>query len=164
METTPRQHPKETTPDIDPTADLELLKRASSSVGINHSLDFGPSWYAVALSTCLAALTVFGQDTRSTTGIVAAVIGFGAGGAMVVHDLRRRRVRPKASGAGAAMTLAILVLCWVVVGLWGTAISSIGLDRFLPGYLVLGWGLTTALFLGVRHLSYRRLARRRILA
>lgn len=162
METTPQRQPEETPPDIDPTADLELLKRASS-VGINHSLDFGPWWMAVALATCIACLTLFGQEMRSTVGIAAAVVGFGVGIATIAYDLRRRRVRPKASAGGAASMAVIVLVTYVVAGLWGSAISRLGVDRFLPGYFLLGWALTAAFFLGVRAVSYAILARRQIL-
>lgn len=136
---------------FDPEADLELLERSRSSVAINDVLDFGPWWYAPLLATCVGGLTLFGQEFGAAINIFYGVAGFGAGTIMAVHDYRRRTVRPKFSGKAFGLLAAIFAVTWVTIGLWGSALSSIGYDDFVPLPALAAWALTTAGFLAIRH-------------
>lgn len=149
--------------DFDPKADLELLNRAKSSVDIDHVLDFGPWWYAPLIASCLAGATLFGQDFTTSTSFVLGGIGVLSGLVVMSHDFGRRTVRPKFSVRSSAMLAAIVLVVFVILGLWGTAVSSIGADRFLPWYAIGGWLLTAALFLAIRTASYWFRNRRTVL-
>lgn len=46
--------------------------------------------------------------------------------------------------------LPFVLGAFVLIGLWGTAVSAIGYDDFVPGWALVGWLLTTVLLLGVR--------------
>lgn len=147
-------------PPFDPKADLELLERSKSSVAVNDVLDFGPWWYAPLLATCVGGLTLFGAAFGAPANIAFGIAGFGAGGIMAVHDYRRRTVRPKFSRHAFGLLAGIFAIAWVTLGLWGTALSSIGYDDFVPFPAVAAWTLTTVMFLAVRQLCQSILQRR----
>lgn len=150
-------------PDFDPRSDLDLLQRARSSVDMSHILDFGPWWYAPMLATCIAGLTLFSQTSSFLSAVVIGLLGFGSGAFGAIHDFRRRTVRPKKSIRSTGFMAIIVLTSLFVISLWGTAISSLGYERFFPGYALLGWMLTTAMFLLIRQFSYWWLARRQVL-
>lgn len=136
---------------VDPAADLALLGRAKSVAHLDQFLDFGPWWYAPMLATTIGGLMLFGQAVgnlfwNGAIGLVAVM----AGALVTVHDYRRRAVRSGPSTRGAGFLGLIVVLCWLIIAAWGTVISSLGYERFFPGYAVGGWALTTLVFLGVR--------------
>lgn len=135
---------------VDAAADLELLDRAKSRVDIDQFLDFGPWWYAPLLATVLGGFSLFGQDFSNLWNILFAVAGLAAGCAVSIHDFRRRAVRLRPTRRSAAFVVFIVVISWMMVAAWGTAISSLGYERFVPGYAALAWGLTSAAFLGIR--------------
>lgn len=147
---------------VDPAADLAVLRRAKESVDIGQVLDFGPAWYAPMVATMLAAITLFGQEFVGDWSFVYAAVGIGTGAIVSVHDFRRRKVRQRPSVRSAAATIPIVLGSFVVLAAWGTAVSSIGYERFMPGYAVVGWLVTTGLLLAVRSvlngLSSRRSA------
>jgi len=157
METTPQP-----SDGFDPQADLDLLDRAKASVGINNTLDFGPWWYAPLLATCVAGCSLFGR-AGALTSALWGVLGLTAAVAMAAHDYRRRTVKPKFSLQSAGLLFGIVIISWAVVAAWGTAVSSTGYERFVPGFAILGWLLTTAVFLLIRQASYAVLARRTVL-
>lgn len=136
--------------DFDAAADLDLLSRAKASVHTDLILDFGPWWYAPLLATTVGGLTLFGQAMNTASSLVFGAVALLAGGFMSVHDFRRRPVKSRPSMRGAGFLVAMVIVSWIVVGLWGTAVSSLGYERFMPGYALLGWALTTAFFLVVR--------------
>ena len=135
---------------VDPAADLELLNRARLLVDDDQFLDFGPAWYAPALATVVAGLSLFGRAFDDYWNIAAGLAALGAGAAVSLHDYRRRAVRQRASKRGAVFVGLIVLTCWAIAAAWGTATSTIGYDRFVPGFAVLGWLLTTALLLVIR--------------
>jgi len=145
---------------FDPQADLDLLDRAKSTVHINNTLDFGPWWYAPLLATCVSGLTLFGHAATTLSSILYLVAGSLAGAIMGIHDYRRRTVRPKFSMQGAGLIVGIFIITWAMISLWSVAVYSVGYDRFMPGYAILGWLLTTVAFLVIRQASYALLARR----
>ncbi len=138
-------------PELDPAADLDLLDRARSVVEVDQVLDFGPWWYAPLLATMIGGLTLFGHDvTGFGTATAAGVVALLAGGILAVHDYRRRSVRLRRSARGAGFLGLFVLVAWLIIGAWGTAVSSLGYERFVPGYAVLAWMLTTAALLGIR--------------
>lgn len=161
METTPTPEgrPSASRP-IDPAADLDLLDRARSVVDLDQMLDFGPWWYAPLLATMIGGLTLFGQDVSGVTNVAAGVVALLAAIIVAAHDHRRRPVRLRGSARGVGFLGLIIVLCWVIIAAWGTAISSLGYERFVPGYAALAWILTSMALLGIR-LGFRAVRRRR---
>jgi hypothetical protein len=152
-----------TEPHFDPQSDLELLNRARSAVDVDHVLDFGPWWYAPLLTNCLAGATLFGR-LGTTTSFILGGIGLLSGLVVAGHDFGRRTIRPKFSFRSTAMLAIIVLIVFVILGLWGTAVSSIGAERFLPWYAIAGWLLTAALFLGIRAVSHWLRSRRTVLS
>lgn len=145
----------------DPTSDLALLERAKSSIEEDQILDFGPWWYAPLIATLIAGVTLWGQETDGGWNLVAGVVGLLSGGAVAIHDHRRRMVRPRKTVRGAALLAPVVVLTFATMAAWGTAVSTLGYDRFVPGYAVLGWVLTSLVLLGARTLLLT-IRRRRI--
>lgn len=136
---------------IDAAADLELLDRAKSVVHVDQFLDFGPWWYAPLLATTVGGVVLFGQAfTNFFWNGVVGVVAVAAGCVVSVHDYRRRTVRSRRSTRGVAFVGLIVLLCWLIIAAWGTAISSLGYERFVPGYAAVGWVLTSLVLLGVR--------------
>ncbi|NNE94628.1 MAG: hypothetical protein HKN24_01210 [Acidimicrobiales bacterium] len=132
--------------ELDPQADLALLERARASVEFDQALDFGPWWYAPLAAAAIAAATLFSQDGSSgMLGLVMIACLM-----LAAHDRHRRPVRPRPSARSAMLIVPFGLGTFVLIGLWGTAVSSIGYDDFVPGWALLGWILTTALFLGIR--------------
>lgn len=132
-------------------ADLRLLERAKSAVQFDEVLDLGPRWYAPMLATMVGGLSLFGQGFSSSFwNAIVGISAVAAGGVMSVHDYRRRTVRSRPSIRGAVAVAVIVLICWAVVAAWGTAISSIGFERFVPTFAIVGWVLTTVFFLAVR--------------
>lgn len=150
--------------DVDPASDLALLKRAKSSVALDQVLDFGPWWYAPLLATLIGGLTIFGNDVSEGTNRIAGVVAVIAGALVAWHDYRRRPVRPKPSRRSAPLVAVVVVGLFVVMSLWGTAVSSTGFDRLFPGYAAVGWLLTTAVLLGVRSVLHVARKKRVILS
>ena len=148
--------------DFDPKSDLELLNRARSAVDVDHVLDFGPWWYAPLLTNCLAGATLFGRELGTTTSFILGGIGLLSGLIVAGHDFGRRTIRPKFSLRSTAMLAIVVLIMFVIIGLWGTAVSSVGVEHFLPWYAIGGWLLTTALFLGIRALSHWLRSRRTV--
>jgi hypothetical protein len=114
-------------------------------------LDFGPWWYAPLIATMLGGATLFTQNPgnlfwHGIAGIVAAV----AGVITSAHDSRRRATRTGPSTQGMFYLGLIVVMCWVFLAAWGTAVSTLGEARFVPGYAALAWAVTTLALLGVR--------------
>ena len=134
----------------DPAADLELLDRAQASVELDQVLDFGPWWYAPVLAAFVAATALFVQDTSSTASRIVWAVAFGAGAYVAWHDYRRRGVRSRPSTRAFAMRAPIALAAFALLMLWELTISTVGYGRFVPGYAVLGWLLTTVLLLGLR--------------
>lgn len=159
ISSTPGHHPSAADP-IDPAADLDLLDRAQSVVDVDQILDFGPWWYAPLLAALIGGLTLFGQDVGGIANVAAGVVGVAAGIIVAIHDHRRRAVRLRGSARSAGLLAVIVVLFLVLIGSWGTAVSSLGYERFVPGYAVLAWLLTSMTLLGVRA-GFHALRRRR---
>lgn len=135
---------------VDPGADLAIISRAQRELALEDFLNFGPLWYAPALATLIGGLSMFGRDFNDNWSVLYGAAAVLAGLTMAVHDYRRRRVRPKFSLRSAMFVVVVIVICWVVSGLWGTAISTISYEDFVPTYAIVGWLLTTAFFLLVR--------------
>lgn len=131
-------------------------------------LDFGPWWYAPGLATMIGGLTIYSQDVSSAANIATAVVAGVISVVLAAHDYRRRSIRVgvgRPSGRSAILVGVILLVCWILLAAWGTAISSLGYERFIPGYAALAWVLTTGFLLGVRALlSVLRRRRRRVMA
>ena len=157
---------------VDPEADLDLLHRAKASVSLEYLCDFGPWWYAPLLASCIATGTLFVQDRIVQDTITSMSWAYGAVGvaawlAMRRHDASRRKIQPKWSaptGRSGWLAAGVIVSAWVVVALWGSAVSTLGYDRFVPFYAALGWVLTTALLLGIRAGSAWLRSRRSVLS
>lgn len=135
-------------------------------VDLDAALDFGPWWYAPLLATSIGGLTIFGRDVVDVTNIAIGGLALVALAVVAVHDHRRRKVRlPMGQGLGRSAVLhgLIVIVVLVLTGAWGTAISSVGYDRFVPFYAALGWALTTAVLLGIRVLFTVLRRRRRVL-
>jgi hypothetical protein len=145
---------------VDPASDLDLLDRAQSTVDVDQVLDFGPWWYAPLLATMIGGLTLFGQATSRWLSIVAGLAAVTAGVVLSVHDYRRRKVRLRRSMRSAVFIGLIVVITWLLIAAWGTAISSLGAERFVPGPAVAAWALTTIALLGVRR-GFESIRRRR---
>ncbi|MEL7158973.1 MAG: hypothetical protein AAFN30_20600 [Actinomycetota bacterium] len=142
-----------------PSDDLALLERAASVVNTDQYLDFGPWWYAPMLATSIGGLSLFGPAVDGDWKAVTALVAVGAGAVVSVHDYRRRTVRLRPSIRGAVYVTGMVVLIWMLVATWGTALSALGWERFVPGYAIAAWVLTSLLLLGVRATLLR--ARRR---
>lgn len=152
MESTSTPQPSQPPPPrrVDAAADLKLLSRAKSEVEIDQFLDFGPWWYAPGLATVIAGGTLFAESLNNNWNVVMGLAALGAGTAVIIHDYRRRGVRVQRSSRSFKLSAVVVVLMYLIVGLWGTAISSVGYERFVPGYAVLGWVITSLFFLGIR--------------
>ena len=135
----------------DPAEDLELLERARSLVDVDQLLDFGPWWYAPLLATMIGGLTLFGHDIDDLGNVAAGVAAVAAAAVVAIHDYRRRKVRLRRSARGLAFLGLITALCWLLIAAWGTALSSLGYDRFVPGYAFLAWTLTSIALLVIRN-------------
>lgn len=147
---------------VDPIADLATISSAKRNVAVDDFLNFGPWWYAPALATLMGGLSLFGQDFTDRWSVVYGAIGVLAGAIMAVHDYRRRRIRPKGSPVAFLLLIAMLVITWIAIGSWGTAISTIGYEDFVPTYAIISWMLTFAFFLVIRsclHLIRQRRGR-----
>lgn len=149
---------------VDPATDLELLDRAQHLIEVDQILDFGPWWYAPLLATLIGGLSLFGQDTTDATNVAAGVVAIGAAVVMSIHDHRRRGVRHRSSvtGKGIATVGLSVFIGLAFVASWGTAVSTLGYDRFFPGYAALGWVLTTLALLGIRAWAQTIRRRRRM--
>lgn len=150
----PLDHDSSASRSIDPAADLDLLERSRSVIAVDQWLDLGPWWYAPLLATVTAGLTLYYQETNATENRVLGFLALVAGAIIAVHDYRRRSVRLRATPRRAAIELATIVLisvpCLLLVAAWGTAVSSLGYERFVPGYAILAWTLTSVGLLGIR--------------
>ncbi len=135
---------------VDPAADLAMLDRAMSSVDLDQALDFGPWWYAPMISTMVASVTLFSQPGAGDWSFVFAIVAIATGTAVSVHDYRRRKVRLRPGVASFKVLFPMVLGAFVLLAAWGTAVSSIGYDRFVPWYAMAGWALTTGLLLGLR--------------
>ena len=144
---------------VDPAADLAMLDRAKSSVDLNPILDFGPWWYAPLFATMLAGLTLFSQPEAGDWSFAYAFVGIATAIALPVHDFRRRKVRSRRSGHSFMIGFPIAMGAFAVVATWGAAVSAIGYERFVPGYAIIGWLITTGLMLVLRALLYATLLR-----
>ena len=113
-------------------------------------LDFGPWWYAPLLAMMIGGLILFPEAPNDLHVVAWGSIAAIAGGTITIHDHRRRSVRLRPSVRSAALLGLMAVICWALVAAWGTAISSIGYESFVPVYALLGWLLTTAVLLGIR--------------
>lgn len=131
---------------IDPEADLALLERARASLEVDLALDFGPWWYAPLAAAAVGTATLATQAGSRLALVVVVVVCL----ALAVHDRQRRPVRPRPSARSATLMLPFVLGAFVLIGLWGTAVSAIGYDDFVPGWALVGWLLTTVLLLGVR--------------
>lgn len=148
---------------IDPEEALKLLADSKASVPVNDLLDFGPWWYAPMLATSIGGLTLFGRGWDVTFNVLCGIAGFGCGIYMAVHNYRSRKVRPRPTVRSAGTLMIVVLISWIVIGLWGTAASTLG-DDFLPWPAVGCWLATVAFFLGVRKMSYALLDRRMAVA
>ncbi|NNE96311.1 MAG: hypothetical protein HKN24_09815 [Acidimicrobiales bacterium] len=135
--------------ELDPKADLALLERARWSLELDQALDPGPWWYAPLAAAAIAAATLFSRN--GSTGMLGLVMI--ASLMLAAHDRYRRPVRPRPSMRSATLVVPIALGTFVLLGLWGTAVSTIGYDDFVPGWALLGWVLTTALLLGGRAIA-----------
>lgn len=142
--------------DIDPAADLALLHQTQSRVVTQYHLDAGPWWYAPLVATCIAGVSLFGQEFSSSWHQLAGVVGLAAGAMVGWHDHWRRRLRIRPSTRSALIVMPLVLGTFVMMALWGTAISTLGVDRFVPGYAVIAWFLTTAVLLGAGAAMNRR--------
>lgn len=132
------------------SADLATLDRAKTSVDIDQVLDFGPTWYAPFFATMIAAVTLFSQPGAGDWSFVYATVGIVTGTTISVHDFRRRKVRQRPSVRSFVTTVPLILGSFVVLAAWGTAVSSIGYERLVPGYAIAGWLVTTSLLLAMR--------------
>lgn len=152
MESTPSGSDRGAASAIDAAADLDLLNRSKAVIDLDQFLDFGPWWYAPFLATMIGGLTRFGQAFSGVGNIFALVIAAAAGGAVSLHDYRRRPVRARRTLRSFGYLLAIVVISWIIIGAWGTAASSMGYESFFPGWAAVAWLLTTAVLLATRSL------------
>ena len=128
-----------------------LLDRAKSVVELDSFLDFGPWWYAPLLATTIGSLSLWSHDLWSLAGLTLGATTITTAVVVSVHDYRRRLVQANTKSArGAIYLAAIVILVWVIIALWGTAISAIGYDRFVPTFAAVGWVLTCLALLGLR--------------
>lgn len=143
---------------VDPAADLELLDRARKNAVVDDVLDFGAWWYAPMIATMVGGLTLYGRGGDDRWSLAYGLAAVVATIVTVVHDYRRRKVRSRTTVTSIVYVVAVVLLLLLVTGLWGTAVSSVGYDDFVPGYAIVGWLLTTGFFLAVRAAltSFRR--------
>lgn len=138
---------------VDAEADLALLDRAKRSVAVDQFMDFGPWWYGPLFATMFAGLTLFQAAVGFAQSLMFGAAGLGSATFIAFHDYRRRGVRwpvtHRSIGSLVGVALGVVVT-FVVIGLWGTAVSTIGYADFVPWYLMAGWLLTTAFYLGAR--------------
>ncbi len=135
---------------VDPAADLRLLDRAQAATGLDQALDVGPWWYTPLYAAGIGGITLFAQDMTGVWSVVAGLVGIVALGIVMIHYQRHRTLRARQSARTFLPTLVIVVVVWAVCALWGTAISVIGYDRFVPGYAALAWLITTGVLLAGR--------------
>ena len=122
----------------DPAADLELLNQSKAVVELDHFLDFGPWWYAPMWATAVGGGTLAAQglgNFLNVAGLLAFVV---AATVVSVHDYRRRRVWPDSSARSLLLAIPVLLGIWFLVAAWGTAISTLGYEVFVPGYAAIG--------------------------
>ena len=134
---------------FDPHSDIALLKRTKSAVAIDDFLNPGPWWYAPATATLMGGVTIWGHNVSAPGNLLAAAAGLLAAATVVVHHFRTRTVKPKPSTTGALLTLLTVFPTLVILGLWGSAASAVGVDNFAPWYAGLMWIATTAFLLVV---------------
>jgi len=144
---------------VDPAADLALLGRARRSVDVDQALDFGPAWYAPLLALMVAGLSLAGPGEGAVQ-VGGWVVGVSAAVLVAGHDQRRRRIRGRRSIRSAAFVLGQVICCWAIIAAWGTAISSMGVDDFVPWPALGAWAATTVVFLAIRALLVRVRRRR----
>ena len=102
------------------------------------------------LATFVAGMTFLGQDFGPPTNVLLGVLAVAAAATVGIHGRQRRKVRPSFSRRGGLFVIGMVVVAWVVIGLWGTAVSSIGYGELLWGWAIVGWLVTSAFFLLVR--------------
>lgn len=146
---------------VDAASDLQILNRAKSATEVDQFLDFGPWWYAPLLAITVGGLVLFGQAFDNLWNVVVGGAAVAAGCVVSIHDYRRRAVRLRPTTRSAALTGLVIVICWAIIAAWGTAISSLGYERFVPGYAALGWLATSLVFLGIRQ-GLMAIRRRRV--
>ncbi len=137
-------------PPFDPESHLSILEEAQKVVADEYALDFGPSWYAPVLATMIGGLTLFNNAQSELTNLLYLGAAGLATVVYVVHGSRRTSIRPRTTGRGFAGIVFVCVVLLAVVIAWGTAISTIGYEDFVPVWATVGWLATTALFLGIR--------------
>ena len=148
-----------TTPDgwqrgVDAEADLALLSRARSSVVVDQTLDFGPWWYAPLLATLIGAATLMGESAAGRWNFAFAGAALLCGALVAGHDYGRRAVHARPSMRTAVVVAPIVIGIFGLLVGWGTALSTMGYDRFVPRWGLLFWAGTTCLLLLVRHLLH----------
>ncbi len=137
---------------MDAAASLQVLQRATNSVGEVDGLTFGPRWYAPVMAMCPLGFSVFGaSDPAGWAKAALFFLGVIVAPAVVsLHEYRHRGARPKLSDR------SLLALVWMIPTFillqvaWEIAITTIGSDNFFPQWTIVGWVLSTLVLLGVR--------------
>ncbi len=135
---------------VDAANDLAILEQARSSVALNPVLDFGPLWYAPAFAATAMGISLAGRVDGAVTSAVFLAIGVIAAIAVSFHGIRNLGVLPRTTAKSVLAFVPMLITMWFVFAAWGTAVSTIGEDDFVPFWAALGWVLTTAFFVVVR--------------
>ena len=144
---------------VDPAADLAMLERAKSSVDLNQILDFGPWWYAPLFATMISCVTLFSQPDAGDWSFAYAALALTTAATISIHDFRRRQVRMRPSRRSFMVMLPVVLGLFGILAAWGTAVSTIGYERFVPGYAFAGWLTTSGLLLALRALLNAKLLR-----
>ena len=147
-------------PPTDPAADLELLNRSKSIAELDQMLDSGPWWYAPMFATVFGGWTLAAQGLSNSLNVAGLLAGIVAVAVVSVHDYRRRRIWTDPSARSLLLVVPVVLVIWFLSAAWGSAVSTLGYEEFVPGYAVLAWLLTTVFLLGVRFVSLSALRRR----
>lgn len=142
---------------VDPQGDLAILERARTATTMEPILTFGPWWYAPAIAGCLAGVTATAYAGPARDSAIVSTIVYVAAVALVFHDVRRQRVKPRLSGR---LLVANLIRFGFVLALltgWMVVQSLLDVDGWTAwASLGVGWVIVTGVLLGIRSALVRR--------
>lgn len=157
---------------VDPLAHLALLKRSRSAAEYEDFLNFGPWWYAPSLATIIGGMTLWLAEPveigfglfESPTRIVYLLAALMSTLAVCVHWFRNRELKSKPTKNSFVLGCVAVLVTWVIIAAWGTAVSTIGYEDFVVVWAAVAWAITTTFFLVVRSGLDRIRSNRRVAA
>lgn len=119
------------------------------------SVDPGPWWYALTSAAGIAAVTLVNTDTEAdnlTTWIGVLALSLG----ITLFDARRQTINFGSAGKNKFVIVGAIALFILTIAIWSATAETIGYEDFVPGWMIVGWLITSAMLLGLRSLLLQR--------